>query len=320
VLTVGDDRIRDIDIPSSDTVLIPLESLMPALHYPRLGGIDNDHVRVLAESSMPLPPILVQRSMRVIDGLHRVYATRLRGKSHIEAVVLDESDTYAYVRSLTANIAHGLPLTLRDRKAAAQRLLRIYPDKSDRAVARLVGLSGKTIGALRQSLDDLPQPAARMGQDGRVRPADSTERRRLAAKIMAEHPGTSLREIAGVTGLSASTVSTIRRHLRSSGSTGTAVERRSHPERVDIIGPDPDPHQTLSDLMRDPSLRYTDVGRTLLRWLHRHPVIDGQSWQDLISAIPPHCLPAMVRLSRRFANYWQEFAQHAEELMMSDTD
>ncbi|MEO3890671.1 ParB/RepB/Spo0J family partition protein [Nonomuraea sp. B5E05] len=312
------DRIDDSITRANDTRLVPLDMLMPAPHYPRSGGVDEDHVRVLAESPTPLPPILVQRSMHVIDGMHRVRAVRLRGESHILAVVLDESGTEAYIRSLTANIAHGLPLTLQDRKSGAERLLRICPDKSDRAIAELVGLSGKTVGSLRRTLDDLPQPTARVGRDGRVRAVDGAEHRRLAARLVTERPGAPLREIAELTGLSTSTVSVIRRHLKSGGSIETIAGRAPRPGAGGTNEVDPDPRRTLSHLMRDPSLRYTDAGRTLLRWLHGHPVVDESSWQNTVSAIPPHCLPAVVRLARRFAGDWNDLAQHVEELMISD--
>ncbi|NRQ33098.1 ParB/RepB/Spo0J family partition protein [Nonomuraea sp. NN258] len=313
-----DERPAAGGIRAGGTVPLALDSLVPAPHYPRLGGVNEDHVLVLAESPTPLPPILVQRSMQVIDGMHRVCAARLRGDSYIMAVVLDEDDTEAYVRSFTANIAHGLPLTLRDRKAGAERLLRICPDKSDRAIAALVGLSGKTVGMLRGRLGDLPQPTARVGRDGRVRAVDGTEHRRLAARLMAERPGAPLREIAALTGLSTSTVSVIRRHLKSGGTIETLAARPPRAGQGGANDVDPDPGRTLSHLMRDPSLRYTDAGRTLLRWLHGHPIIDEPAWQDTVAAIPPHCLPAVVRLARRFAGDWNDLARQIEELMLSD--
>src|SRR5437763_15349138 len=53
---------------------------------PRANGEDPDHVRTLAATVNPLPPIVVHRpSMRVIDGLHRVAAARLRGDTRIPA-------------------------------------------------------------------------------------------------------------------------------------------------------------------------------------------------------------------------------------------
>ncbi|MCA2229580.1 SDR family NAD(P)-dependent oxidoreductase [Nonomuraea aurantiaca] len=317
VLAAAADRIGKDGVPAIDPVLVPLASLTPAPHYPRLNGVDQDHVRVLAESPMPMPPIVVRRSMEVIDGMHRICAARSRGESYISAFVLDESDTEAYIQSVTANITHGLPLSLRDRKAAAERLLRLCPGKSDRAIAQLAGLSGKTVGALRRTLDDLPQAEARVGQDGRVRPVDSTEHRRQAERLITEHPGASLREIAGLTGLSVSTVSVVRRHMRSGDSPVSTVERlRPRPEPAHRT--EADPRQTLSLLMRDPSLRYTDVGRTLLQWLHRHPLVDGPPFPNLISEIPLHCLPAVARLARRYAAEWEEFAQQAEDMMISD--
>src|ERR1700741_4024647 len=46
-------------------VMVPIETLTPA-DSPRLHGEDPDHIRLLAEATSPLPPILVRRStMRV---------------------------------------------------------------------------------------------------------------------------------------------------------------------------------------------------------------------------------------------------------------
>src|SRR4051812_15266194 len=160
-------------------VLVPLDSLLPSEDYPRLGGVDEDHARALAETHQPLPPILIRRSMRIIDGMHRFHAARLRGLPVIPAII-DESDDDTFLLAVRANIGHGLPLTLRDRKAAAMRILRRYPEKSDRAVAELTGLSGKTIGAIRRSTEEIPQLALRVGKDGRPRPVDGGQRRRTA--------------------------------------------------------------------------------------------------------------------------------------------
>ncbi|HEY5990403.1 MAG TPA: hypothetical protein VIV12_29045, partial [Streptosporangiaceae bacterium] len=56
----------------------------------RRSGPNLQHVRALAESDEPLPPILVQRTtMRVIDGVHRVLAARMRGQDQIDARLFD---------------------------------------------------------------------------------------------------------------------------------------------------------------------------------------------------------------------------------------
>src|SRR5262245_43617336 len=72
--------------------MVPLRQLLPA-DSPRLVGEDAKHIRVLAESEAVLPPILVHRAtMRVVDGMHRVGAARLRGREAIEVRFFDGSE------------------------------------------------------------------------------------------------------------------------------------------------------------------------------------------------------------------------------------
>lgn len=91
---------------------------------PRLVGENADHVRILTEVGAALPPILVHRqSMRVIDGLHRVRAACAKGERTICARFFDGTDNAAFILAVESNIAHGLPLTTADRKAAAARII-----------------------------------------------------------------------------------------------------------------------------------------------------------------------------------------------------
>src|SRR5579862_6566295 len=85
---------------------------------PRRSGPDLEHIRALAESDDPLPPILIQRStMSVIDGMHRVLAAKMRGQEEIEARLIDGDQAICFVMAVSVNVKHGLPLSLDDRKA-----------------------------------------------------------------------------------------------------------------------------------------------------------------------------------------------------------
>ena len=76
------------------------------------------------------------------------------------------------------HVEHGMPLTRADRKAAAQRIVMIRPQWSDRAIAAVGGLSAKTVGAIRRrSTEEIPQSNARLGGDGRVRPLAAADGR-----------------------------------------------------------------------------------------------------------------------------------------------
>jgi hypothetical protein len=69
---------------------LPVENVPVALirgsYTPRDSLTNEHHVKVLAQSPLPLPPIVIHRaSMEVIDGVHRLRATELRGGSSIPA-------------------------------------------------------------------------------------------------------------------------------------------------------------------------------------------------------------------------------------------
>jgi ParB-like chromosome segregation protein Spo0J len=139
---------------------------------PRLRGVDDAHVEALSEIPA-LPPILVHRpAMTVIDGAHRLMAAKRRGDGTIAVRFFDGDDAAAYVEAVRANVSHGHPLTLGERRHAAWRVLMLHPEWSDRAVAEVCGLSPKTAGVIRRrSSGEIPQLERRVGRDGRTRPA-----------------------------------------------------------------------------------------------------------------------------------------------------
>ncbi|MEV5573147.1 ParB/RepB/Spo0J family partition protein [Spirillospora sp. NPDC052269] len=197
-----------------EVVRVTIASLFPA-DSPRLRGVDHEHVLRMAGVEARLPPILVHRpTMRVIDGMHRLRVAKLRGDIEIEAVFFDGSAAEAFARAVELNIAHGLPLTLTDRRAAAARILAAEPQASDRMVAARTGLSARTVAAVRRSTARIPQTNTRVGADGRARPVSGAIGRRLAAQIINDRPAASLREVARTAGISLSTAHDVRRRLR----------------------------------------------------------------------------------------------------------
>ncbi|MFD4155336.1 ParB/RepB/Spo0J family partition protein, partial [Streptomyces hydrogenans] len=138
---------------------MPVASLLPA-DSPRLSGLSENHARALAGSGTALDPILVHRDTgRVVDGMHRLRATVLRGEPRIAVRYVDGPVADLFIRSVRANIGHGLPLTLEDRKAAVLRILATHPHWSDRAIAAVTGVSPKTVGVVRgrRSTEESPQ-------------------------------------------------------------------------------------------------------------------------------------------------------------------
>ncbi|WP_185094886.1 hypothetical protein [Streptomyces sp. PanSC19] len=116
--------------------------------------------------------------------------------SEIDARFFHGSETDVFLLSVSANIRHGLPLSQDDRVAAAQRIFVTHAEWSDRMVASLTGLSPKRVAMTRRQVAaERPQPERRVGKDGRSRPVDGTQGRRLAAEIISRNPTASLRRM-----------------------------------------------------------------------------------------------------------------------------
>jgi ParB-like chromosome segregation protein Spo0J len=306
--------------------VVPCASLKAA-DSPRLDGESLDHIAVLAENGVHLPPIVVHRqTMRVIDGMHRLRAAQLRGDQSVEVEFFDGDPDEAFIAAVRANITHGLPLTLADRKAAAQRILGCQPHRSDRWVGQVTGLAAGTVAAIRRRAGTAEvQGPSRLGRDGRVRPRDAADGRLRAQHEISARPDASLREIANAAGISPATAKDVRDRLRrgdalvpQAARKARAVRRAaSEGPRIDSRGSrkSPDVDRSLDwsfqRLMRDPSLRYSDSGRQLLRMLELHARGPG-AVEKLIDAVPAHCGYLVARLVRQSARRWLELADALE--------
>ena len=130
-------------------VMVPVADLAAGSLF-REGGLCPEHVERLVGLGGSWPPIVVMRSGgMIVDGAHRVAAARRLGLARLEAVFFDGGVEAAFVEFLRRNVAHGLLLTLQERKHAAVRVLRVHRAWSDRRVAELCGISPKTVGRLR---------------------------------------------------------------------------------------------------------------------------------------------------------------------------
>lgn len=298
-------------------VSVPLSALTPG-DSPRLAGPDLEHVERLAEIEDPLPPILVgRRTMRVIDGMHRLMAAALRGRQTIEVEFFDGSSAEAFLRAVEENVTHGLPLSQADRRAAVARIIELCPLMSDRAIAKSAGVGTRLVTLVRRELcTDQPRVAARIGRDGRLRPLDSAAGRLRAGAVIAEFPDASLREIARRAGVSPSTASDVRKRLargeqpvpdRAERHTGGEPDLAAKPVVVPAAAP-PDPAAILAKLLRDPSLRHNERGRRLLRVL-RDNALGERDWAALKAAVPTHCSPLVFELARRNSQMWFGVAQ-----------
>jgi ParB-like chromosome segregation protein Spo0J len=313
---------------------VPVLSLRPA-DSPRLNGEDKAHIARLAETETPLPPILVdRRTMRVIDGMHRLMAASLQGRECIDVIFFEGSEADVFLRAVQENIAHGLPLSQADRRAAAERIIASHPHMSDRAIGHSVGLAAKTVAAIRRSSsDEIPQSNARVGLDGKVRPLDSGLGRRRAAELLAQQPEASLRDVARLAGISPATVLDVRKRLErgespvpaksaantaSNGASGKGTEAGAAGAaptpaiRLNSrAAAPPDPATAVEKLLRDPSLRNNERGKGMLRLLHVNAVGAGQL-PDAAADVPPHCVGIVVQLARQYAMMWQDFARELD--------
>lgn len=321
---IGWQSIRLDELP---TVALSISSLLIE-DSPRRSGENDEHIRMLVESEERLPPIIVQgQSGRVIDGIHRVHAATLRGEDKIEAKVYDGTDDDAFLLSVRMNIAHGLPLTRADRTTAAARIIQSHPQWSNRMIATATGLSAGTVGKLRwRSTAHNSQPATRVGKDGRARPANGSAGRLKVVELLAEKPNASIRAIANEAGVSPSTVHDVRQRLRA-GQDPTLQQQVQGSSAAlrppEICRPLETPEKSgparggdvaaiLADLKGDPSLRFNNAGRLLLRWLDRHRV-EMAGPRKIIEMVPDHCAGSVAKLARRYARVWTEFAAQLEE-------
>ena len=239
-------------------------------------------------------------------------------KTEIEVRFFDGDEESAFLFAVQANITHGLPLTMADRTAAATRILAFRSDWSDRAVARITGLSAATVGAIRRRANPGPQqPGSRVGRDGKRHRMSTAEGRVHASELIAKKPDASLREIAEEAGISPSTVRDVRRRIAQGGHPVPAAQRRTvtaapsslkSRERAKVRPPD----VVFERLKRDPAIRSNENGRSLLNWLAPH-VRDVDKGSSLIEHLPSHGVIMTLEAARALAHSWNNLAREFEQ-------
>ena len=279
-------------------------------------------MRQLAETEADLPPILVHRqTMRVIDGMHRLEAARVQGNELVSVEYFDGTDFEAFVMAVRLNVTHGLPLTRADREAAAARILRSDSTWSDRAISEVTGLSAPTIGGIRARsvVGGQLELAKRKGRDGRMRPLSTAEGRRKAAQLISSRPELSLRKIAKEAGISIGTARDVRARVQR----GEDPVSTKPSEIVGVGKPETGPKAAanykidskylsyVQGLENDPSVRFTDIGRFLIRCLKLHAA--GKAHHaKLVACMPEHSISRIVHLARCCSSWWAEVADDLE--------
>jgi hypothetical protein len=256
--------------------------------------------------------------------MHRLAVAKIKGYKEIEAIFFEGDQQEAFLLAVQANTQHGLPLSLADRKAAAARLVESNPEMSDRAIAGWAGLAAKTVARIRRATETLPQPDTRIGHDGRKRPLDARDGRRRAAEFLAANPQASLRKIAQAAQVSVGTARDVRERVQR-GEDPVAPkdsggrEHGSDPcsDSVDVPSEEPAENsstmiaEALHRMEKDPSLRFSEAGRSLLRWLHQNAAgILGRP--AILDAIPPHQRDAVITIARQCAQEWIQFSREVE--------
>jgi ParB-like chromosome segregation protein Spo0J len=143
-------------------------------------NIDADMVDEYAEamkngSVFPKIRLIRDTNLRdtywLIDGFHRVLASRKAKRRKILADVSEGSRDEAQWDALGANKNHGLRRSNEDKAKAARAALRARPHMTDSALATHVGLSSPTIAKYRAEMEDagtLTLSPNREGADGRT--------------------------------------------------------------------------------------------------------------------------------------------------------
>lgn len=322
-------RLGDLgELISPDPLEVPITSLR-AGNSPRLRAPCDVHVATLADVG-ELPPIIVHRAtMRVVDGVHRVRAREAQGFATVWTRFFEGSDEDAFLLAVRLNAYSELPLTRDERRAAATRLVASHATWSDRALAAVVGLSANTVGAIRRSVTSGTD--VRQGRDGRVRPVDGAGGRIRARRVIQERPDASVREIAKRAGISVGTAFDVRRRMAHGlppvpGSeevppAHTAVERprRSAAEKPPAV------LEQLRRIGNDPSLKYSEQGRHLVKVLSRCHLSELEASRAL-DAVPDYWLGTVADIAQAYAALWQRLADElggrnrSEDLRMRPED
>jgi ParB-like chromosome segregation protein Spo0J len=239
------------------------------------------------------PPVVVRGGDNtILDGHYRYLAARQLGLSHLDCIYFEGSSDSAFLEALRRNIRHGLPLSLREREEAGRRLLKLFPDWSDRRIAQACRLAPSTVGRLRavRSGDKDGHLDTRTGLDGRRYPVDRRDSRSRIIDALQAQPGSSLRSVARLTGASPTTVKAVQTQLaRCPGSADLAPQ---------------------TNRAADAAMLSSDGGVEILRWLER--TAGSEEWVQYLSRIPLSRVYEVADEARRRARHWSDFATALE--------
>jgi ParB-like chromosome segregation protein Spo0J len=278
--------------------------------YAREGGLDAAHVAALAEVPEAWPPIVVAREdYSVVDGHHRVAAANDLGLRRVRAVFFDGTPEEAYAEFVRRNVAHGLPLSLAERRRAARRMLGVDASRSDRSIAADCALSPKTVGKLRSELASAPPRGTeaavtrRTGRDGRRRPVDAAALRARIARELEQEPTAPLREIARRVRASPETVRSVKRRMIEPTPTDHS------PREATVLGLPTD--RGRRRLAEDPAFA-SRADAEIFATLFDATTVDRASLIGHVESVPLSRIYEVADEARRRAELWREFADVLE--------
>ena len=326
----GSSSAASVPVVAAEPALVGAEVVELAIDELTIGpsmrerGIDPAHVATLAEVPASWPPILVHRSDRsIVDGQHRVLAAKQLGLRRVLGVWFDGTAEDGYLEFVRRNVAHGLPLTLVERRRAARRILCSRPDFSDRGIGALCGLSPRTVARLREEAgtdtrrtNGARAAKGRVGRDGRVRPIDPAAVRAQIAEELVRQPDASLRKIASAVGASPETVRSVKNEMRAASASSSASVHDTAAAgeslatvRALLAGPRTAP---IVDACRD-DRAFTDRedGQPFVDWLNTTSVESGDLWR-YVDSVPLSRVYVIADEARRRAEFWTRFAMAVE--------
>ncbi|MGC5345208.1 hypothetical protein [Streptomyces sp. DT171] len=206
--------------------------------------------------------------------------------------------------------------------------------RSNKAREGREGTGQDEVGRVRQDTwtgqDGRTGQERRIGQDGRTRPVGAARGREAARDVITRRPQATLREVAAAAGISLSTAHDVRQRMRRGEDPVSPRRRRSAARPGPVMPPGRDcgggrddgsgarddasgardQATILRSLLRDPSLKLTESGRALLRWLAARAV-DPVTAESLLDAVPAHAAGAVADLAHDYALVWERFARSA---------
>jgi ParB-like chromosome segregation protein Spo0J len=136
-------------------VELPPSELCPDPDYQPREGLDLEHLkRLRCSNPVDWPTLLVTPAGEevgyfIIDGFHRYAVARELELPTLQCSVLAEA---GYEEAVAANLKHGLPLSIDERKHFARWLKEHYPEMSVRDIAARAGLSTGSVSKLLTTL------------------------------------------------------------------------------------------------------------------------------------------------------------------------